>query len=110
MEQISFEVLYTTADFLKKEQSEFNAAAIREMLNPIEALRTQVNSVEGKTVCLSGNFVYRSKADVEAYIVSHGGTIYKCVKKTTSILLIGDWECQAYSNGTYGAKQKSDGV
>ena len=43
---------------------------------------------------------------VEAYIVSHGGTIDKSVKKTTSILLIGDCECQAYSNGTYGTKVK----
>ena len=44
--------------------------------------------------------------DVEEYIVGHGGTIDKSVKKTTSILLIGDCECQAYSNGTYGTKVK----
>ena len=30
----------------------------------------------------------------------------KIVKKTTSILLTGDCECQAYSNGTYGTKVK----
>ena len=47
-----------------------------------------------------------SKAEVEEYIVSHGGTIDKSVKKTTGILLIGDCECQAYSNGTYGTKVK----
>lgn len=91
---------------ITKEESEFITAAISEMLNPVEVLRTQVNSVEGKTVCLSGNFAYGSKSDVEAYIVSHGGTIDKSVKKTTSILLIGDCECQAYSNGTYGTKVK----
>lgn len=91
---------------ITKEESEFITAAIGEMLNPVEVLRTQVNSVEGKTVCLSGNFAYGSKSDVEAYIVSHGGTIDKSVKKTTSILLIGDCECQAYSNGTYGTKVK----
>ena len=91
---------------ITKEESEFITAAIGEMLNPVEVLRTQVNSVEGKTVCLSGNFAYGSKADVEAYIVNHGGTIDKSVKKSTSILLIGDCECQAYSNGTYGTKVK----
>lgn len=91
---------------ITKEESEFITAAIEEMLNPVEVLRTQVNSVEGKTVCLSGNFAYGSKSDVEAYIVSRGGTIDKSVKKTTSILLIGDCECQAYSNGTYGTKVK----
>lgn len=96
---------------ITKKESEFITASIGEMLNPVEVLRTQINSVEGKTVCLSGNFAYGSKADVEEYIVGHGGTIDKSVKKTTSILLIGDCECQAYSNGTYGTKvKKSDGV
>lgn len=32
--------------------------------------------------------------------------IDKSVKKTTNILLIGDCECQAYANGTYGTKVK----
>lgn len=91
---------------ITKEESEFITAAIGEMLNPVEVLRTQINSVSGKTVCLSGNFAYGSKSDVEAYVVDHGGTIDKSVKKTTNILLIGDCECQAYSNGTYGTKVK----
>lgn len=91
---------------ITQEESEFITAAIGEMLNPVEVLRTQVNSVKGKSVCLSGNFAYGSKAEVEEYIVSHGGTIDKSVKKTTGILLIGDCECQAYSNDTYGTKVK----
>ena len=88
------------------EESTFITNAIGEMLNPVEALRIQVNSVEGKTVCLSGNFAYGSKSEVEDYITSRGGMIDKSVKKTTNILLIGDCECQAYANGTYGTKVK----
>lgn len=91
---------------ITKEESEYITATIREMLDPVETLKSHVNSVEGKTVCLSGNFAYGSKTDVEEYVISHGGIIDKSVKKTTNILLIGDCECQAYSNGTYGTKVK----
>ena len=91
---------------ITKAESEYITTAIAKMLNPVEALRTQVNSVEGKTVCLSGDFVYGSKSEVEVYIVEHGGTIDKSVKKTTCILLVGAKGSQAYSNGTYGTKVK----
>ena len=71
-----------------------------------DALKEQVNSVNGKHVCLSGNFAYGSKADVEKYITQQGGIIDSSVKKSTNILLVGACECQAYSNGTYGTKVK----
>lgn len=91
---------------ITKEESEYITAVIGEMLNPVEVLRTQINTVKGKSVCLSGDFSYGAKSDVETYIINHGGTIDKSVKKTTSILLVGDKGCQAYSNGTYGTKVK----
>lgn len=80
---------------------------IKELLDPVASLSAQVNSVEGKRVCLSGNFAYGSgKAGVEKYIMAHGGFIDSSVKKTTDILMVGKNECQAYSNGTYGTKVK----
>ncbi len=91
---------------LTKEESDEIVITIHEMLNPVESLRTQINSIAGKTVCLSGNFSYGSKADVEEYIITRGGVVDKSVKKTTNILVVGDCECQAYSNGTYGTKVK----
>ena len=50
--------------------------------------------------------MYGQKSDVEEYIVAHGGIVDSGVKKSTDILMIGDCECQAYSNGTYGPKVK----
>ena len=88
------------------EESEQITATIKSLLDPVESLKVQVNSVEGKNVCLSGNFAYGSKAKVEEYIIEHGGAIDTSLKKTTNILLIGNCECQAYSNGTYGTKVK----
>lgn len=91
---------------ITQEESAYITSVINDMLNPVQALSAQVNSVEGKHVCLSGNFAYGSKSAVEKYIIAHGGVMDSSVKKSTDILIIGDNECQAYSNGTYGTKVK----
>ena len=93
---------------LTKEESEYLTSVIDGMLDPVESLKSQIHSVEGKHICLSGNFAYGNgfKAPVEEYILERGGIIDNSVKKTTDYLIIGDWECQAYSNGNYGTKVK----
>ena len=91
---------------ITKEEAEYITHMINEMLNPVDCLKEEINSVDGKHVCLSGNFAYGQKSDVEKFIISKGGIIDTSVKKTTDILMIGNCECQAYSNGTYGTKVK----
>lgn len=89
---------------ITKEESEYITETIQSILNPVESLKVQVNSVEGKNICLTGNFEYGSKMEVGHYILERGGFIENTVKKSTDILLVGTLECQAYSNGTYGNK------
>ncbi len=89
-----------------KEESKYLTSVIEDMLNPVEALKTDIYAVESKHICLSGTFSYGQKMDVENYIVERGGIIDSNVKKTTDYLIIGACECQAYSNGTYGTKVK----
>lgn len=91
---------------ITKEEAEYITHMINEMLNPVDCLKEEINSVDGKHVCLSGNFAYGQKSDVEKFIISKGGIIDSSVKKSTDILMIGNCECQAYSNGTYGTKVK----
>lgn len=91
---------------ITKEESEYIVSVIEQLLNPVDALKEQIHSVEGKNICLSGVFSKGSKSEVEQYIKERGGSIDSNVKKTTNILLIGNLECQAYSNGTYGTKVK----
>ena len=91
---------------ITQEESQYMTSIINEMLNPVDSLKTEINSVDGKHVCLSGNFAYGQKSDVERYIISKGGIIDSSLKKSTDILMIGSCECQAYSNGTYGIKVK----
>jgi len=88
------------------EESQYINTMISQMLDPVNALHSQINSIEGTHICLSGVFDYGEKSKVEEYIVERGGFIDSSVKKTTDILLIGGLECQAYSNGTYGTKVK----
>ena len=91
---------------ISKEESDYITATIKELLDPVESLKEQVFDIKDKHVILSGNFAYGQKAAVEKYIVERGGIIDSSVKKTTDYLIIGDFECQAYSNGTYGTKVK----
>lgn len=89
-----------------QEEAAYIASFIEKLLNPVESLKAQVISVANKRVCLSGNFAYGPKADVEKYIIEQGGVINSNVTKSTDILVIGDLECQFYSYGNYGAKVK----
>ncbi len=91
---------------ITKEESDYITSTINELLNPVETLKEQINDIYGKHICLSGNFSFGQKSDVEKYIVERNGLVDSSVKKITDILLIGDCECQAYSNGTYGTKVK----
>lgn len=91
---------------ITEEESIYMTKVISDMLNPVEVLKSQIYSVNGKHICLSGNFEFGQKSDVAEYVISKGGLIDSTVKKTTDVLIIGNCECQAYSNGTYGTKVK----
>lgn len=89
---------------ITKEESDSMVCAIKSLLEPVQELREQMNSVKGKHVCLSGIFSHGQKSDVEKFIIQDGGFIDSAIKTTTDILIIGDSECQAYAFGNYGIK------
>ncbi len=91
---------------ITNEESKYLTSVISDMLNPVESLKSEIHSIEGENVCLSGVFEYGTKTDVQTYITERGGIIDSSIKKTTDYLIIGACECQAYSNGTYGTKVK----
>ena len=54
-------------------------------------------------ICLTGNFEYGTKLDVEKFIVNKGGIIDKTVKKGTDYLIVGgdgnkNWTAENYGN------------
>lgn len=78
----------------------------KQILNPIDEINSQIIEFEGNSFCLSGDFDYGSKTEVENYIISKGGVMHKAIKKTTSYLVLGNSGSQRYSNGNYGTKYK----
>lgn len=92
--------------FLTKDEADEIMTVIRELLDPVENTRKQIYSVNGKHVCLSGDFNHGKKSVVEMLLVQRGAAIDSSLKKTTDILMVGDSGCGSYSNGEYGTKVK----
>lgn len=63
-------------------------------------------SIEGKTVCLSGNFDRGDKNDIGNRLVALGATVVGSVTRKTDILLVGGKGSTAWSSGNYGSKIK----
>lgn len=89
-----------------KEEALYIQKLIDEILDPVEALRKQIYDVSNKHICLSGTFEYGTKSEVEEVIIFNGGIRDENLKKTTNILVVGNSECQSFSNGSYGGKVK----
>ena len=79
---------------------------IGKLLNPVEALNSQICEVRGQKVCLTGTFEYGQKDAVKKYIENKEGIVLTSVSKDLDILIVGALACEAYSNGTYGTKIK----
>ena len=77
---------------LTKEEAILLKTEIDLMLNPLDALKKDIQSLQGKHICLSGNFAFGNKSAVEKYIIDRGGFIDRTVEKTTDILVLGESE------------------
>ena len=71
-------------------------------INP-QTTKSKVN-VNNKTICLSGEFDYGSKSEVEQFFISKGAKISKSVTKKIDILVLGEAGNVAWKYGNYGTK------
>lgn len=71
-------------------------------INP-QTTKLKVN-VNNKVICLSGEFDYGSKSEVEQFFVSKGAKISKTVTKKIDILVLGEAGNVAWKYGNYGTK------
>lgn len=58
----------------------------------------------GKTVCLSGEFNYGSKKQVEDFLLKQGAEIAKTVTGKLDVLILGESGSAAWKYGNYGSK------
>ena len=89
---------------ITKQESKSLIDIIDSILQPVQSLCEQISCVSNKHICLSGNFSHGQKSDVEKVIINKGGLIDSSLKKTTNILVIGEYESQSYAHGNYGTK------
>ena len=78
------------------------------MINPVDAVECpcSVISIEGKNICLSGEFDYGSIDTVASMLEGKGALIQKGVTQKTNMLIVGGQGSSAWSSGNYGTKIK----
>ena len=62
------------------------------------------SEINGKCICLSGDFLYGSKKDVENYLTSKGAVVVSSVTKKVDMLILGESGSAAWKYGNYGSK------
>jgi len=75
-------------------------------VNPTETKSDGTISLQNKLICLTGEFEFGSKADVEAVITKLGGEIAHGVTSKLNILVVGGEGSDNWSFGNYGTKVK----
>ncbi len=71
-------------------------------------LRTTTDhfEVKGKSFCLTGDFRYGEKTDVELFILAHGGCVATQVTRQLDYVLVGAYGSPLWAYGNYGTKVK----
>lgn len=65
-----------------------------------------LNYVRNLRICLTGDFDYGSKQEVQERLSEIGATVVSNVTRKTDILLIGEKGSDSWACGTYGTKAK----
>ena len=71
-------------------------------INP-QTVKEDINFA-GKNVCLSGEFDYGSKKQVEDFLCAQGAVIAKSVTGKLDVLILGEAGSAAWKYGNYGSK------
>lgn len=67
---------------------------------------TETVQVKGKSFCLTGDFKYGQKTDVELFILARGGQIVTNITRQLDYLIIGAYGSPLWAYGNYGTKVK----
>lgn len=111
--QYPFDKVFDAIDSVL-EDGALSTCELQELLDLFERITDPLahmcgcNSIDvsGKNFCLSGDFEYGSKGEVEAYFTRLGGIPQKNVTKKTDFLIVGKCGSAMWSSGNYGNKVK----
>jgi DNA polymerase III epsilon subunit-like protein len=93
---------------LTNSEREYMLGLFKQITDPVNESACGCNSlnINGKNICLTGEFCYGSKADINAILEAHGAYIHDTVKRDTDILIVGGQGSAAWAAGNYGTKVK----
>lgn len=77
-----------------------------ECVDPVNSVDNTAIEIDGKLFCMTGNFSFGSKTDVELFILAHGGRVHPTVTRAVDYVIVGNEGDPGWSYGSYGAKVK----
>lgn len=77
-----------------------------ECVDPLKSIDCSSINIDGKLFCMTGNFSFGSKTDVELFILAHGGKIHPTVTRAVDYVIVGNEGDPGWSYGRYGVKVK----
>lgn len=88
------------------EEQESLKTVFAEIVDPVSCNGSceEISTLCGKHVCLTGDFDYGTKEQVEKLIVAAGGLVDKNVKRATNYLVVGAQGSDAWKTNSYGGK------
>lgn len=77
-----------------------------DLVDPVKnrGCHKKIETVRGKHIVVTGDFVYGTREEVCALIEASGGMIEKRVKRTTDYLVVGEKGSSRWKTGRYGSK------
>lgn len=93
---------------LTSSELEYMLNLFKQITDPVNESSCFCNSLDitGKKICLSGEFDFGSKAEVNGLLKSKGAYIHETVKRDTDVLIVGGQGSEAWAAGNYGNKVK----
>lgn len=110
-----FDALHLTVDSILQdgrmdpEEEAILLELIDSFLNPLAGSQPcldQANDLNGRSVCLTGEFSRGSRTEIEQLLLHLGASISKGVTRKTDVLLVGALGDERWSFGNYGTKVK----
>ena len=92
---------------LEKSELDSMLQLFEQITDPVtSACSCECFDISGKKFCLTGEFEFGSRSDVESALTRKGGIPVSTVTRKTDCLVVGSKGSEAWSNGNYGTKVK----
>ena len=90
--------------FISTQEKDALVFKVNKILDPVKYIEEKIVDFNGKSVCVTGQFLFGSRKEVHNYLVEKGAIIKTGVSGRTDYLIVGSLGSEAYANKAYGGK------